>query len=224
MNNLALSRGFLRFASICAFATALTTVAIHLLPRLWADSNTFELQVELRNNPIYITRLWIVLAHCWLVIISMWATGALLFRNKPHLAAIGFTGFLLFAFTETLRTSLVLFALNRSWRQAYAVAQSENMREFFRNTITAFLGVNDALFFIFFAAFNIGLLCYGLALIKSTGWERRLGTASSCMVPAQRAGLRGSNYRRRLSGPTICLGRTILSTCCPCFNGSMALE
>ena len=131
--------------------------------------------MELRNNPIYIARLWIVMAHCCLVVISMWAAGALLFPAKPHLSALGFIGFLLFAITELFRTALVLFAVNRSWREAYAVAQSESAREFYRNTLAAFLGVNDALFFIFFVAFDFGLLCYGLALLHSTRWERRLG-------------------------------------------------
>ncbi len=70
------STRFLRFASICALATALTTLAIHLLPELWADADTFEEQLQLQHNSIYVLHSWIIIVHCLLVIVSMFGLGS----------------------------------------------------------------------------------------------------------------------------------------------------
>ena len=56
------SAGFIKVASICALLTALTTLAVHWLPELWKDAATFEAQLRLRHNAIYMGRSWVVLA------------------------------------------------------------------------------------------------------------------------------------------------------------------
>jgi hypothetical protein len=66
--------------------TALTTVAVHWLSELWAS--TFEQQLQLRHDPICMGRLWIVLIHCLLVVISMAAVAALKWRERPTLLGL----------------------------------------------------------------------------------------------------------------------------------------
>lgn len=166
---------FFKLAAACALLTALTTLAIHLLPQLWAGADTFEEQLELRRNPVYMARLWVVAVHCLLVVVSMYAVGARRLRASPALVGLGFLGFVVFACTELLRTSLVIFALNRTWRAQYALASDEGAREALRAVMGAFGGVNAALFFLFFTAFFVGTLCYGLALRGGDGQERRVG-------------------------------------------------
>ncbi|MGH9941162.1 MAG: hypothetical protein ACRD9R_02250 [Pyrinomonadaceae bacterium] len=166
---------FFKVASVCALATALTTLAIHLLPELWADADTFEEQLQLRRNSIYVIRLWVVIFHCLLVVVSMFAVGVHRLRATPVLVSFGFLGFLFFTFTEMLRTSLVIFALNRTWRAGYEVATDEATRVTLRATIGAFSGINAALFFLFSTAFIIGLVCYGFALLRATGGEQKIG-------------------------------------------------
>jgi hypothetical protein len=91
--NVSVSKRFLRFASVCALATALTTLAIHLLPELWADADTFEEQLQLRHNSIYMARLWVVLVHCLLVVVSMFALGLQRLTTAPALVSFRFLGF-----------------------------------------------------------------------------------------------------------------------------------
>ena len=165
----------LKFAAVCALATVATTLVVHVLPWLWADVDTFEERLGLSHNPVYIGRLWVVLIHCALVVVSMFGVAALKFRDSPALIGLGFLGFVVFAFSEMLRTSLVLFALNRKWRVGYLEAKDETTRASLRATIEAFGGINDALFFIFYVAFLLGILCYGLAFIRSHGFEEKLG-------------------------------------------------
>jgi hypothetical protein len=170
-----LSSKFLRFAAACALLSVLTTLVVHVLPALWAEANTFEKQLQLRNNAYYVARLWTVIVHCILVIISMYAIALLRFRDTPALAGLGFLSFIVFSFTEMLRTSLGIFALNRNWREGFASAADEATRSWFRGAIEAYSGVNNALFFLFYAAFLLGILCYGLSLATTEGLDRRVG-------------------------------------------------
>ena len=170
-----LSPGFLRFAAICAMLTALTTIVIHWLPEVWAFADTFEEQLELRNNPLYLTHRWVVLVHCVLVVISMYAIGIRRIREMPALIGLGFLGFVVFAFTEILRTTIVIFGVNRTWREGFVNATDEQAKEAFRHALAMFPAFNAALFFIFITGFVFGLACYGFALVKRHGLERKIG-------------------------------------------------
>jgi hypothetical protein len=169
------SPGFVKVASICALLTALTTLAVHWLPELWKDATTFEAQVQLRHNAIYIARLWTVVLHCGLVVVSMAAIPWLLTGSSKLVAMFGFGSYVMFAFVEMLRTSLSIFAVNRAWRSGYELATEDVKRTAFRSAIESFTGVNDALFFLFFLAFTLGLFCYGFALLRTNGMDRGIG-------------------------------------------------
>jgi hypothetical protein len=169
------SAGFIKVASICALLTALTTVAVHWLPELWKDATTFEAQLQLRNNAIYMVRSWVVLAHCVFVVVSMAAIPLLLTGTARLVAMFGFGGYVMFAFVEMLRTSISIFAINRTWRSGYEATSDELRRVAFRNAIELFSGVNDALFFLFILAFTMGLFCYGFALLPTNGIDQRIG-------------------------------------------------
>jgi hypothetical protein len=119
------SSKMLKFAAVCALVAVVTTLAVHVLPQLWADVDTFEERLELSHNPIYMARLWVVLVHCGLIVVSMFGIAALKFSDSPALIGLGFLSFVVFAFSEMLRTSLVLFALNRKWRVGYSEAKDQ---------------------------------------------------------------------------------------------------
>jgi hypothetical protein len=170
-----MSSRFVRFAAVCALLTAVTTVCIHLLPGLWAGVTTFEQRVALRDDPIYMGRFWIVIVHCVLVVISMCAVGLCTVGRSPMLSGFGFLGFLVFAGAELTRTSLAIFALNRTWRAQYAAEQNEAVLQMLRTVMTAFDGVNATFFFVFSFGFTAGLWCYAAALLAGERRQRRLG-------------------------------------------------
>lgn len=170
-----ISKGFFRFAAVCALVTALTTIVVHAVPNLFSEYDTFMKRVDLRNNWLYITRFWLVLLHCALVVVSMYAVGLRRLRAAPVLVPLGFLSFVVFANTEWLRTTLAIYGLNRTWRSAYAAAPEESAKQFTEGFINAFAGFNDAFFFIFFTCFLIGCACYGFAYISAPGSERKIG-------------------------------------------------
>lgn len=165
---------FFRFAAVCALLTALTTLVVHVMPNLWSNAMSFEQQVELRLNPLYLTNRWVVLLHCALVVVSMFALGLPAARRAPAPVIFGFLAFVCFAFTEILRTAISIFAINRNWRAVYASTVDPATRERFRAFIESYSGINDALFFIFYTAFTVGLICYGIAFLR-TGSMLQLG-------------------------------------------------
>ena len=169
------SPAFIKFASICAILTAFTTIAVHWLPDLWSNAVTFESRVQLRHNAVYLGRLWFVLIHCVLVVISMAAIPCLLNGAARLIAVFGFGCYVMFAFVEILRTSLSIFAVNRAWRAGYETSNDDMRRQTFRDALDTFGGVNDTLFFLFFAAFTVGVFCYGLALLLRSGIDQGVG-------------------------------------------------
>jgi hypothetical protein len=169
------SPAFIKVASICAIVTALTTIAVHWLPDLWSSATTFESRIQLRHNAIYMGRLWIVLIHCVLVVISMAAIPMLLGSTSRLIAMFGFGSYMMFAFVEILRTSLSIFAVNRAWRAGYETSGDDMQRQTFRDALETFGGVNDTLFFLFFAAFTVGVFSYGFALLLKSGIDQSVG-------------------------------------------------
>lgn len=190
-----LSPKFFKVAALCALLSALTTLVVHVLPDLWSDIDTFEEQIQLRNHSLYFARLWVVIVHCILVVVSMYAIALLRFRETPALAGLGFLSFVVFSFTEMLRTSLGIFALNRTWRAGYANATDESARAWLRAAIEAYAGANAALFFLFYIGFLLGIFCYGLSLSQSSGIDRRIGMLfllwSALSLPALLDTIRG---------------------------------
>jgi hypothetical protein len=136
---------------------------------------TFESRVQLQHNAIYIGRFWIVLIHCVLVVISMAAIPMLLSGTSRLIAMFGLGSYVMFAFVEMLRTSLSIFAVNRTWRAGYETSGDEMQNRAFRAALDTFAGVNDALFFLFFTAFTVGLFCYGFAQLSKSGIDQRVG-------------------------------------------------
>src|SRR5256885_1256832 len=109
------SCGFLRFAAICALLSVLTTLCVHLLPGAGA-AVTFDQQVALHTNSVYLAGLWIVALHILIVTTSLWGVAASRFHRSGGWFGLGFAAYLLFAWAELFRTTMALFALNRGWR------------------------------------------------------------------------------------------------------------
>jgi len=168
---------FYRVAGICALLSGLTTFAVHLIPLAWRGATTFDQQVALRLNPLYVARLWIVYLHLSLVVVSMLGIALRKLRTSPGPALLGLIGYLLFAFTESARVSLSLFAVNGSWRELYATSSDEATRAAMRTLLLGWPGINDALFVLFMLGFAFGNLSYAIATWRSEGIEKAISVA-----------------------------------------------
>jgi hypothetical protein len=162
---------FYKTAAICAALSAVTTLGVHLLPKLYPTPETFEQQLLLPTNVIYRFGLWVVFLHILLVWISMVGLGATRVQKSAGSVAIGMLGYLLFGFSELLRTSLVMFAVN-FWRAQYRLETSETARTALRTLLSGWPQWNYQLFFLLMLGFLIGNVCYGISLWRGCRIER----------------------------------------------------
>jgi hypothetical protein len=177
-----LSPRTLRVLAVCTALTALTTFAVHLIS---FPTSTFEERLALSQNPLYLSRLWVVLLHIALVTVSMFGMALVLWRRSAMLTGLGFMGFLLFAWGEITRTAFAIFVLNRGWRTEFLANPDASNQDMLKVLMTSWGYLNSMLFFLFITGFTLGTLFYGLALLKKTeaanawdarGWDARLGS------------------------------------------------
>lgn len=159
---------FVRFASICAFATAITTIGIHAF---FEFPGSFEERIYLFENPRYTLSKWWVIVHCLMVACSM--AGFYWVRRNSPLALLGSLSFCVFSITEIARQFMVLFHLNGLRRQ-YVVANTPEAKELIQWSMenVGLMGLTMFAVFIFF--FGLGNLCYGLTLWGSSGFSKLL--------------------------------------------------
>jgi hypothetical protein len=166
--------------------TAGTTLPIHLLE---FPSATFEEQVALHTNRLYLARIGVIVVHVCLVVVSMLGVAFARRRRAPALTALGFLGYLLFAVGELLRMSLVFFAVNQGWRAAYAASGDQATRTTMRTLLAAWPGINLALFNLFLFGFTTGTACYAAALLRGRGLERATGAIFAVWAATNALGL-----------------------------------
>lgn len=67
---------FYRGAAICSLASAITTLGLIFLPRLYQPVPDFDAHMRLTENPAHVLRSWIYLLHPSLVVIAALAVAA----------------------------------------------------------------------------------------------------------------------------------------------------
>lgn len=169
-----MTRTSLRVAAGFAVLSAVTTFLLWLLPRLYPSPDTFEAAVRLHQNPYYMARLWVNFVHIFFALIAYGAAAWVLYRAAPALAGFGYLWFVLWGFTELLGVTVNIFAVNRTWRPAFADAAPE-LQASLRTNIAGFAAVWDAMFFLLLVAFLLGTTCLGLAALRGDRLGRWVG-------------------------------------------------
>ena len=171
-----------RVAAVAAFLSAVTTVLLWLLPRLYASPEGFDEMLQLHQNPAYMARLWVNFVHVFLALLAYTVAAMLLWRRSPVLAGFGLICFLLWGFAELIGVSTNLFAVNYAWRAQFASAPPELQAQL-KVLLLGFPVVWDALFFLLLCGFLVGTFCFGWAATAGKGLERWVGVLFLSAVP-----------------------------------------
>ncbi len=188
------SRRFYRAAAICSAISAVTTLALIFLPRVYGPVQGFDARIAAVHHPAYILRSWSYLVHPFLVLVAVFAVALSRRRIAAGPAALGFLGYLLWAFTEAGQQSLTLTTFDR-WRRAYPSA-GEDVRPLLRTQIAMYDAIWDAMYVLLLLGFIAGSVFLAAALWQSTGLTR----AVSVLFFAA-AGLGLSNLSPEFGGP-----------------------
>lgn len=177
-----MTRTGIRVAAGFAVLSAVTTFFLWLLPRLYSSPQTFEEAVTLHQNPYYMARLWVNFAHIFFALVAYGAAAYVLYRLAPALASFGYLWFVPWGFTELLGVTVNIFAVNRTWRPAFAGASPE-LQASIRTNIAGFAAVWDAMFFLLLVAFLLGTACFGLAALRDDTLGKWVGVLFLLAAP-----------------------------------------
>lgn len=171
-----------RIAAFAAAVSALTTILLWLLPRLYVSPEGFDEVVRLHQNSTYLARLWVNFVHVFFALAAYAAAATLLWRRSPALAGFGLICFLLWGFVELIGVATNLFAVNFTWRAQYPLSSAEVQAQL-KVLLLGFPAVWDALFFVLLCGFLLGTLCFGAAAVAGRGLERWVGVLFLLAAP-----------------------------------------
>jgi hypothetical protein len=169
---------FYRGAALCSFASAITTLGLIFLPRLYQPVSGFEERMALTQNPAYVLRSWVYLVHPFLVVAAALAVAARCRFRTPGAASLGFLGFGLWGATEAAQQALTLVALDRTWRAAWATAD-ETQRQLIRGHVAIYDALWDALYLLILVAFFGGSVFLAIATGTHPGMARWVSIPTS---------------------------------------------
>jgi hypothetical protein len=164
---------FFRIAALCSMASAVTTLGLIFLPRLYSPARTFEENVALVTNGIYTVRLWNYLVHPLLVMTAALGIAVAKLPARAAMVVPGFLGFFIWGFTEMLQQSLSLMANHYTWR-AGDHAADEATKSMIRTQMFGFSAIWDSLYILLLIGFILGNTLYGFALWKQSRFESLL--------------------------------------------------
>ncbi len=163
----------LKIAAVCSFLGATTTALLIFLPN--PEAADFEARVLLYQNPLHLSKLWILFIHPQVNFLASVGIAFLLFRKYSWQIVIGTLFLLLWAFTEMSQQALLIDALNQMWRPGYMTADDEAVKEMFRTLMTAAVGISDSKYFLVVYGFGLGSFIYGLAFVQEDGLPKWIG-------------------------------------------------
>jgi len=166
---------FFRIAALCSMASAITTLGLIFLPKMYPRPQTFEENIALITNSIYTLRLWDYLVHPFLVVTAALGVAVAKLPARAAMVVPGFLGFCVWGFTEALQQSLALVANHYAWRAGYNAAD-EATKTMIRTHIFGFDAIWDALYVLLLIGFILGNTLYGFGLWKQSRFETLLAT------------------------------------------------
>lgn len=164
---------FYRFAALCSFASAITTLGLIFLPGLFPPSEDFAARMARVNDPVYGLYAWVYLVHPFLVVAAALGVSMRLRREATSLVIPGLLAFLLWGATEAGQQALTLMAFN-PWRLAW-LAGDPAVRATMEVRTAMYDGVWNAMYFLLIIGFFIGNLLYAVALWRGRGLSRIVG-------------------------------------------------
>ena len=167
------STHFYKATAICSFISALTTVGLIFLPKLYGPAASLDARVALIHHPLWQLRAWIYLFHPFVTVAAALGVAVALRRSASGALLAGFLGFLLWGFTEAAQQTLTLTVYQR-WAAAYPQADAA-AREVLRTQIASYDLVWDAMFRLLLLGFLAGNILYGIATVRGPGLTRALG-------------------------------------------------
>lgn len=161
----------------CALAGAGTTLANTLLPHFYG-ATSFDARMGLVDNPFYVARQWVLLAHPVFTVMLALGAAFALWERAPGRAAAGYSFAFVEKLTELLLGFTILVVVNGLWKTGYLAGGAEAAG--FRARIKTFEQVTEAAYPLLWAMFilSTALFCSALTWRGLEGWVALTGAAT----------------------------------------------
>ncbi|MEP1742935.1 MAG: hypothetical protein ABJI60_13840 [Kangiellaceae bacterium] len=166
---------FQKFAAVCSLLGAITTALLIFLPN--PEAADFESSVQLHQNTLYLSKLWILFIHPQVNIIASFGIALILFRKRALYIIPGSFFLMVWAYTEMSQQALLIDGLNQFWRPGFLSAEDESAKAIFSTLITGASGISDSKYFLVIYGFGVGSFLFGLALISELALGKWIGVA-----------------------------------------------
>jgi hypothetical protein len=175
-----LGPAFYRTAALLSMISAVTTLGLIFLPRLFAPIDGFDGRMARVHDGWYQLRAWIYLVHPFLTGTAGLAVCLRIRATSSIAAVVGIAGFSIWGFTEAAQQCLTLFAFD-AWRAAYVAGDPAIHAQM--PTLTALYDeLWDAMYVLLLIGFVIGNTSLGLAFVRRRGLMRAVGALYLCAV------------------------------------------
>jgi hypothetical protein len=164
---------FYRTAAVFSMLSALTTLGLIFLPRMFAPIEGFEGRMGRVHDDWYQLRAWIYLLHPFLTGTAGLAICLRIRQTASTTAVVGAAGFAIWAFTEALQQCFTLFAFDQ-WRLAYTAGDAAIQAQMPTLT-TLYDEVWDAFYVLLLIGFMIGNGALGSTFVRGRGLTRAIG-------------------------------------------------
>lgn len=164
---------FLIVSAVCSILGALTTGLLIFLPAV--EALDFESKVQLYQNKLYLTKLWILFFHPQFNMMASLGICVLLFKKYPLQMIPGTLFLLVWFYSEMSQQAFLIDALNQMWRPGYMLAADEITLNINRTLIHGATGLSDSKYFLVIYGFGLGSLLYGLAFVQEQKIEKCIG-------------------------------------------------
>jgi hypothetical protein len=175
-----LPANFYRTAAVCSMISAVTTLGLIFLPRLFTPMEGFEGRMARVHDGWYQLRAWIYLVHPFLTGTAGLAVCLRIRAAAPVAAVVGAAGFAIWSFTEAAQQCLTMFAFD-AWRSAYTAGDAAIQAQMPTLT-TLYDEVWDAMYVLLLIGFVIGNIALGAAFVRRRGLARAIGALYLCAV------------------------------------------
>lgn len=165
------SKRFFRAAAVCSFLSAITTLCLIFLPRLYPPVANFDDRMALGENAAYLVRSWAYLIHPFITVTASLAVAIRQRHKAAGFATLGLLGFLLWGGTEAAQQALTKIAMDGTWRAAWPTADEE-ARALIRSHVAMYDALWNSMYLLIIIAFLFGNSFLAMAMRRERGLGR----------------------------------------------------
>ena len=163
---------FFKSMAICSLLAGILGGLALALDFGYESAGDFDYQMELKDNPFYIGRSWIVLIMMVFTLLAFWGTTAAKLDKAAGLATTGFIFFFVYCFINICTSALGIFTINNNWAQRYMSTTDGAVRTLMQNQISGLQSILAGFVFVILLTLCAGTLLHGMATWKGRTLEK----------------------------------------------------